>query len=257
MDLKLDPFIHDKTLVFTVTSDGYKDYSWNLWLLLQKTGVPWKLCILCFDKESFDFLQRIAMIPCRLFQLPGQTIDHKSPLLFGTGAFKRMNRQKLLALEQLSQRKDLEKVLFLDSDIAVFRDPLPSLQDLLKEHFLWFQCDEKNETFVCSKESCSNPCTGVIAMSLTEQSRALLKNLFSIRTDTWAKAITDQDYIYEQLGFCHVPYKTLDRCTFPNGTFVTGDRYKQYDPVLLHFNHITGKEKKRMMKVRGCWLVAL
>ena len=42
MDLKLEPFLHEKTLVFTVTSDGYKYYTWNLYKLLERCKVPWK-----------------------------------------------------------------------------------------------------------------------------------------------------------------------------------------------------------------------
>jgi hypothetical protein len=257
MDLRIEPFIQDKTLVFTVTSDGYKDYTWNLWLLLSKLKLPWKLCILCFDKESYNFLQRIAGISCRLFQLSGQHIEHKAPLLFGTPSFKRMNRQKLLVLEYLSQRSDIEKLIFLDSDIAVFRDPVPVLSTLLMEHDLWFQCDEKNETFVCSNDLCSNPCTGIIAMHLTDTSRPFLKRLYTIHPDIWNKAVSDQDYIFEQLRSNDIVYKTLSRDLFPNGTFVTGDRYKANNPILLHFNYITGKDKKRMMKMRGYWLVTV
>ena len=142
MDLKLDSFIKEKTLVFTVTSDGYKYYTWNLYKMLQELKVPWKLCILCLDKESNDFFKRIAQIPSRLYLMPGDHIHHKEPVRFGTPAFKRMNRMKIKALQELSQRSELDYLVFIDSDIAVFRDFMPFLKETLQTNPLVFQCDE-------------------------------------------------------------------------------------------------------------------
>lgn len=255
MDLKIDSYIQNKTFVFTVTSDGYKYYTWNLYKMLQALQVPWKLCILCLDKESYAFFQRIAVIPCRLYQISGQQILHKDPVLFGSTAFKRMNRMKLKALEEFSQRPDLETILFLDSDIAVFQDPLPEIQRYLESHPLWFQCDEKEEgSFVCSKEdSCPNPCTGVIAMRLTAESRPQLKDIFKIVDPTWKESLTDQDYILKRMQETGIAYATLKRDAFPNGIFIAENRYKQASPYLLHFNYILGKDKKRIMKQKDCW----
>lgn len=258
MDVRLDSYVSDKTLVFTVTSDGYKYYTWNLWLFLQRCKVPWKLCILCLDKESYSFLQRIALIPCQLFVLPGKHIDHKTPALFGSANFKRMNRQKVKALQELSQRQEVETLVYLDSDIAVFRDPVPYMKERLAEVPLWFQCDEKTETFGCSNETaCSNPCTGVIALRCSDETRPVFKQIFSIQEETWKKAITDQDYIQEQVktAGAAVHYKTFARPLFPNGTFLSDNRYKEGDPFLVHFNYIMGVDKQRQMMRRDCWLV--
>ena len=118
MELKIDPFVHEKTLVFTVTSDGYKYYTWNLYKMIQELKVPWKLCILCLDKESNDFFKPIAQIPSRLYLMPADRVLHKEPVRFGTPPFKRMNRMKIKALQELSQRSELDRLVFIDSDIA-------------------------------------------------------------------------------------------------------------------------------------------
>lgn len=243
--------------MFTVTSDGYKYYTWNLYKMLQELKVPWRLCILCLDKESFDFMNKIAMIPSRLYLMPGQHIHHKDPVLFGSQQFKRMNRMKLKALEDFSQREDIETLFFLDSDIAVFQDPLPAIKTLLEQHPLWFQCDEKQEgSFVCSNEdACTNPCTGIIAMSLTSDTRPLFKEVYKIVDSTWKEAVTDQDYILKRLQATQMPFKTLDRSLFPNGIFLQNNRYKETNPFLLHFNYILGKDKKRFMKQKDCWVL--
>ena len=257
MDLKLEPFIYEKTLVFTVTSDGYKYYTWNLYKMLQQLKVPWKLCVLCLDKESNDFFNRIAQIPSRLYLMAGDRVIHKEPVRFGTTPFKRMNRMKLKALQELSQRPEIETLIFMDSDIAVFRDFVPTLKEQLKEAPLLFQCDEKREeSFECSNtKACSNPCTGVIGMALTDETRPLFKNLYAVESETWKTAMTDQDYIANRLLRLNIPYTTLSRTEFPNGIFLAKDKYKEGNPSLVHFNYIVGKTKQRFMIEKECWVL--
>jgi hypothetical protein len=257
MDLKLDPFIKDKTLVFTVTSDGYKFYTWNLYKMLQMLKVPWKLCILCLDRESNDFFNRIAQIPSRLYLMPGDRVLHKEPVRFGTPPFKRMNRMKIKALQELSQRGDVERLIFIDSDIAVFKDFVPYFTDLLQTEPLVFQCDENIDgSFRCSSSSaCTNPCTGVIGMLLNSETRPKFKDLYKIESEPWGVAMTDQDYIGSRLKQLSLSYGTLSRTEFPNGIFLPNNKYKEGDPYLVHFNYIVGKAKQAKMIEKECWVL--
>jgi len=256
MELKIDPFIHDKTLVFTVTSDGYKFYTWNLYKMIQQLKVPWKLCILCLDKESYDFMKRIALIPSRLFGTPGSAFPHKTPFMFGTKQFKRLNRLKVFALETLSQLPQIERLIYLDSDIAVFRDFVPDLKNQLETHPLLFQCDEKHENILeCSNgNQCENPCSGLIAMSLTEQ-REKLKQLFAFDKDLWDTIVGDQDYLLARLKKYGIPYATLSRPEYPNGLFLSNNLFQQGNPYLLHFNQVVGSMKQRIMNEKECWFL--
>lgn len=257
MELQIKSFLYEKTLVFTVTSDGYKYYTWNLYKMLQSLKVPWKLCILCLDKESHDFMTRIAQIPSRLYSMPGQHIAHKEPVRFGSTPFKRMNRMKLKALQELSQRSEIETLIFMDSDIAVFQDFVPALQECLQTNRLLFQCDENIEgSYECSNiTACKNPCTGVIAMSLNEETRPTFKELYKIDLMAWDCCMTDQDYIANRLKTLNLPYTTLARDKFPNGIFLSKNRYKETNPFLVHFNYIVGKMKQRIMIEKECWVL--
>lgn len=256
MNLNLDSFIKDKTLLFTVSSDGYKYFTWNLYKWFQKIQPSVPLCIFCLDKESYDFFSRIAFLPSRPFFMEGQRFEHKSPALFGTTPFKRLNRMKLKALSELSQRNDIEKLIYLDSDIALFQDPMPAFTNHFETCSLWFQCDEvKQNDYTCSNiDGCTNACTGVIGMLLNDKTRPVFQKLYSIE-EGWKAAITDQDYINTRLHQFSIPYKTLPREKFPNGVFLSENRYKQGNPILLHFNQVVGMEKKRFMKNKDCWLV--
>jgi hypothetical protein len=223
--------------------------------MLQTLKVPWKLCILCLDRESNDFFNRIAQIPSRLYLMPGDKIHHKEPVRFGTQSFKRMNRMKIKALQELSQRQDLDTLLFIDSDIAVFKNFVPFLKETLQINPLVFQCDENIPgSLACSHlAGCLNPCTGVIGMALTDESRPILKKLYTIDSESWGVAMTDQDYITNRLKALQIPYTTLERTLFPNGIFLTKDKYKEGDPYLVHFNYIVGKMKQRIMMEKECW----
>lgn len=253
--MNLDPFIKNKTLLFTVTSDGYKYFTWNLAVNMKELGCQ-PLCILCLDRESYDFFNRIAMIPSRLFVQEGPHFEHKTPALFGTTPFKKMNRMKLKALQELSQREDLETLIFLDSDIRLFQNPISFFEEALSESPLWFQCDEARAgVFTCSDDkACTNACTGVIAMRLTAESRLNLNRLFAIEKE-WKDAITDQDYINKRLALVGLSYRTFSREKVPNGVFLSDNRYKEGYPILLHFNHVVGMDKKRMMKNKDCWFL--
>lgn len=256
MELKIDPFIHDKTLVFTVTSDGYKFYTWNLYKMIQALKVPWKLCVLCLDKESYDFFKRIAQIPSRLFLTPGATVPHKTPLMFGTKQFKRLNRLKVLALQTLSQLPQIDTLIYLDSDIAVFRDFVPDVKKTLETYPLVFQCDEQRENVLeCSSlTNCENPCSGVIGMSLSNH-RETLKQLFSFDKELWETIVGDQDYLLARLKNYGIPYATLPRPEYPNGHFLSNNLFRQGNPYLLHFNQVVGAMKQRIMNEKECWLL--
>ena len=255
MDVKIDSFVTEKTLVFTVTSDGYKYYTWNLYKMIQALKVPWKLCILCLDRESNDFFNRIAQIPSRLFLMSGERVFHKDPVRFGTPPFKRMNRMKLKALQELSQRSEIEQLLYIDSDIAVFKDFVPYFTEALQTDPLLFQCDENIAgSFECSNlHACTNPCTGVIGMLLNSTTRPMFKELYKIDSVVWGYAMTDQDYVYTRLTSLAMPYGILKREDFPNGIFLAKDRYKEASPYLVHFNYIVGKMKQRIMVEKECW----
>jgi lipopolysaccharide biosynthesis glycosyltransferase len=165
---------------------------------------------------------------------------------------------KLKALQELSQRTDIEKLIYIDSDIAVFNNFFPEFYRCLQIHPLWFQCDESREDdFTCSnQDKCTNACTGVIAMLLNDETREMFNTLYAI-DENWKTAVTDQDYINNKLKEQNISYKSLSRELFPNGRLLSNDKYKERNPLLLHFNYISGIQKKGFMVNKNCWFVPL
>ena len=260
----MDSYIVSDTLIFTVTTNGYKFLTWNLWLSIQKLNVPWKLCILCLDKESHRFFSLVANIPSLVLpdirlQLQGDTTKVAS---HGSGDFNRITKLKLSAFTYLLQNPKIQRLFYLDSDIVLFRDPLSYLQTTLTaEYPLWFQCDEHNPEYICSRvnNGCGNCCTGVIGFWIgSEQTRTLFLNMVSQNDDLWkqCKDNNDQEYIQKKMGLLNIQFQTFPRPLFPNGSFLRDDHWKSLpEPFLMHFNFIVGGNKQRVMKSKGFWLV--
>lgn len=250
------------TLVFTVTSNGYKFMTWNLWLHCRRIGVPWTLTIVCLDKESHRFFQTIANIPSVLLpsvdlQLRGDTTKVSS---YGSGDFNRVTREKLTVYTWMLE-KQYTHYLYLDSDIVLFKDPVPYLETILSaENYLWFQCDEHSEgDYTCKGTGlCTNICTGVIAFYKDETTKSKLLSMVKHDDALWksCKDNNDQEYIQKKITLESIPFRTLDRSLFPNGLFLGKDHWKTLDaPHLLHFNFIVGGNKQRVIKSKGFWLV--
>ena len=251
------------TVVFTVTSNGYKFMTWNLWLHCKRIGVPWQLLIVCLDKESHRFFQTIANIPSVLLpsvdlQLRGDTTKVSS---YGSGDFNRVTREKLSVYRWMLEKKEYTHCLYLDSDIVLFKDPMSYLQTILSpENYLWFQCDEHTEgDYTCRnyQGGCTNICTGVIAFYNDETTREKLLSMVGFNDTLWKTCNNDQEYIQKTVPLYSVPYKTLDRSLFPNGLFLGKSHWKTLeDKILLHFNFIVGGgNKQRIIKSNGFWLV--
>ena len=236
--------------------------TWNLWLHCKRIGVPWQLLIVCLDKESHRFFQTIANIPSVLLssvdlQLRGDTTKVSS---YGSGDFNRITREKLSVYTWMLE-KEYTYYLYIDSDIVLFRNPVPYLQTILSpENYLWFQCDEHGEGEYTCKGSgvCTNICTGVIAFYKDESTKSKLMSMVKHNDTLWktCKDNNDQEYIQKTIALESIPFRTLDRQLFPNGLFLGKDHWRTLDaPHLLHFNFIVGGNKERVIKSKGFWLV--
>ena len=256
--------MYENSLVFTVTTNGYKFLTWNLWLHLSSLVLPWKLCIVCLDKESHRFFQQIAGIPSVL--LPNISLGGTGTQVrisqHGSADFNRITRHKLTAFTELIKHPKIEKLIYLDGDIVVFRDLRLSMMNYLSpENPLWFQCDEHNTAFSCSGSDghCGNCCTGVIGLDLSiPATRDRLLNLFRYEDGLWktCRENNDQEYIQKRVAELTIAYRTLPRAEFPNGLFLRDDTWKTLpQAVLLHFNFLVGDAKPRVLKSKGFWLV--
>lgn len=243
----------DETLVFTITSNGYKEYSYNLWLQLYRLQVPWQLLIVCLDRASHDWFSGQKFKPNLMLLVDSKTGpsggSHVAPAVFGSPQFKRFVALKLEVLRLFSANPTVRRLIYMDSDMAVWRDPVPRLLQLLEDTPLWFQCDG-GAVGPCS-EPCRDPCTGLIVADCVAL-RAELCELFKVESKDWLIATTDQDYVQRRLNLLGLTFRTLPRAEFPNGVWRNTLPPEAY---LLHFNHCLGSEKQKLMRDASVWII--
>lgn len=240
-------FIDNGLLTFTVTSAGYKHLTMNLWTSIQRLALPWKLCIVCLDEPSFSFFNE-HNIPAVLFKMPN-AFFHTRPAIYGSQPFKKLVAMKLETLSAFVSDESISQLVYLDGDIVILNDPLPTIRAHLAETDLWFQCDSGN--FDPCPEPCPMPCTGLIAANLTPTTRSQLLELYKRQAGTWLMSETDQDYVQARLKSLALTYRTLPRTKFPNGIFLKST--VPSDALLIHFNFLLGQQKEETMRSRGLW----
>jgi hypothetical protein len=248
-------FINNGTLVFTLTSNGYKYFTLNLVENLKRANISWKLCIICADKDSYQFFRR-QTIPAILATT---LIDGSGPNIspFGSRQFQRLNRLKLELLSSLVSFPEVVKGVYMDGDIAVYNDFLPDILSRLDEGGLYFQCDEGSRDPCSGDTNCVNVCTGLIAWS-----HGVSPTLFSVpnHPDLWKKQQEDQVFVNARLRDEGTAFKTLPRDLYPNGQFLrlySPDSELKRVAKLLHYNYTVGMDKQRRMKQNGDWLSPL
>ena len=247
--MNIQPFVHEKRIVWTMTTSGYKMYTLNLrkWLQ-QEAKVPWTLCIICCDQDSYVFFRR-ENIPCIFYK--ETTVKNRGQVglaPFGSNEFKLWNRIKIDLLRQFCLQPELDWSLYLDGDIVVKRDPWPELLDLSGN--LFFQCDCGNGQ---NHTGCGNICSGVIATRHVSPSQS---TLYDFNQALWKASLEqDQPYIAARLEQTQTPFVTLSRPLFGNGHWQQKGAWKEDDWVLLHYNYRMGDNKKAAMRASGHWLL--
>lgn len=245
-------YIHEGRLTWTMTTNGYKFYTLNLISWLRDVAkVPWKLCVICCDKESYLFFRREGY-SCILYD--GKAMNQMKAASFESQEFGRIVRKKLellLWISKHAQEFGITKSLFLDGDIVVQRDPWPCLEGLweggMKE--LAFQCDCFGDE---DHLDCGVACTGVIAQNHSFDTSPI----WTFHEETWKDSSNnDQVFVQKRLKALETPYSTLPRPEWCNGTWQKSMKWKDHDWVLLHYNYRVGDTKKAAMKALGHWRI--
>ena len=250
----ITPFLSpEAALVFTLTSNGYKYLTYNLHMHLRSAKVPWNLCIICADASSFRFFRGMGVHCIRLRNpLPEFGTDVS---LFGSKNFQTLNLKKLELLFHFSSDPAIRYGVYLDGDIAAYSDFLPDILARLNSPAspnIYLQCDEQTRVD-CSGNPCANACTGFLAWS-----HGLDTRIFALDRDTWLSRPEDQIYVNTMLKRYNIPFKTLPRNLYPNGSFASlynNGSLRKESTYILHYNYLVGASKKKKMMNNGDWVI--
>ena len=251
-----NPFIYNKYIVFTLTSEGYIDFTYNLYTSLQKANIPWKLMIVCTDKVSYDFFNN-KNIPAVLYEtkiLINKTNDKLGK--FGNMRFMSYNRIKLELIEKVRKEapQEAQYIVYMDGDIIVFKDFIPYLNDMFSKDVsksMFFQADDGG----CALTT-SVACSGFFVVNRKKASK--MPSPFEVTNeDEWLSTKEDQIWVNKYLKTYNIPFGYLDRQLFPNGgcMYDGQEEWKTTNPYILHYNFIVGNEKITKMKKNNHWFI--
>ena len=248
---EIAPFVKEGKIAWTMTTNGYKFYTLNLIKSLREVAkVPWNLCVICFDIECFLFFRR-ERIPSVLWRKGGKS--QVIAAAFGTEDFSRLNKIKVELLLWFSVCKEIRETMYIDGDIVIRRDPFVVLEDIVGgAQKILFQCDCATME---DHSGCGNACTGFIVERKSPAGESLLSKVYEFDSADWDSADKqDQPYVGNRMKKFGVPYDTLPRHLFGNGTWQKSGAWKKDSSwVLLHYNHRIGAGKKAAMKNDGHW----
>jgi len=253
--INLDEYVYDNYIIWTMTSDGYSDITYNLYKSLEKANVPWKLLNICVDDESYQYFKN-KNIPCIKYN---SNMNTKRGELskFGSDEFMSFNRIKLDLLDYFSKKSsdEIKYVVYLDGDIVVSKDFIPYLQKLYEENpnnIFYLQCDDKEK---CSSTKCSNLCTGFISF----KKENMFKSPFKVYDEEkWKNIREDQPWVNIHLKEYNIPTLSLDQDLFSNGTYIKGnisgiENKLNNNKYILHYNFLIGDQKIEKMKENNNW----
>lgn len=244
-------FIKDDFLIWTMTTNGYKYITYNLVESLKKAKVPWKLMILCVDKESHNFFQTMN-VSSVYYKIPLKHMIGTQPSQFGSETFMEFNKIKLDLMEKIRNEvpSNVKYITYIDGDIIVFKDFMPYIKEQFDacNSILLFQNDDLYKV----ENTRANGCTGFFSLRVypLENSPFLVDNM-----SKWKEIREDQVWVNNKIVEYKIPFSYLNRDLFPNGVYLKEDRWKKVEPYLIHYNHLVGNTKISMMKKNKHWFL--
>jgi hypothetical protein len=244
-----EPYLHQGTLVWTMTTNGYKYLTLNLLKSIERLKVPWRLVIVACDKESYLFFRREGYAT---IQYPNATHTNENAISrWGSPQFQKYNFMKLYCLNAFAKNPAVKHCIYIDGDIVVFKDFVPDILERLqaKPATIQIQCDEK-EPQACAAEGCPNCCTGFIAWA-----HGADQGIFDVNDRAkWTENPDDQVWINTQMRQRQISRETLPRTLYPNGAYIPLIK-EMPEAFLLHFNWRVGNTKIAEIKKIGQWLI--
>lgn len=231
----LGPFIDaDGLIVITYINYGYFDYLFNFIKNMRMLNLPWKLCVVCIDRESVQ-LCTTHSIECVYLQL-NKSLEFAQ---WNTEKFTDITYAKLDVITHVLNYKNVKRLLYVDTDIWIYKDFVPYLKKLPHSLYMQSDCNKPNQYD-------SNACTGFMYILNNVASRTLFKY-----NHDQPKHSSDQYYVNQKMKQLKIPCIQLDRNLFPNGIY---RKNVPQNAFILHYNYIVGNDKRICMKENNHWL---
>lgn len=236
---------NNNTIFFTITNEGYLDYTNNMLKSLNAFNIDKKILIVCLDSISNDYFKSNGYFT----YFTDLKLNNFSE--FGSEGFAKCCYIKILLIYKFLEMN--YNVFYTDGDIFYKKNPIDEI-NLLKDSVgdVWIQ----NDTIY--DNNFDNVCAGFLYV---RSNKNTIKHFnveipeFEEIYNMCVKHTCDQTYINLYIKpNLNVHLFPLNK--FPNGKYFYNFEDKIRDTiVMVHFNWVVGHEKKERMKLYNMWIV--
>ncbi len=225
----------------TFTNSGYLDFTENLLTSSKVNKVNLNLNIYTLDEKATTYFQNIH----DKITILEEGNEYEELQEFKAGGFGDLMVKKFECIYRSLLLNDY--VLYIDGDITVKHNFTDTLLDIsIKNNLdILFQNDRNPK-----KPLLRNVCAGFMLIKSNKKTlkffnpgQKVIKKIIKYRT-------FDQTHVNKSLS--KFKYQILPLDKFPNGPYFY-ENFEEIEPWMIHFNYVTGEEKKELMRKYDEW----
>jgi len=220
--------------IILMANYGYRGYIHNILKFFERVGIPLeKVRLYALDDDTKgEFEGSIEVVESKGFS--------NSLAIFGSKEFHKLVSHKLTVVT--NELEEGNTILFVDGDIAIYKNPIPDIEKQLEKHDWVFQINQLRGNGDVQLNS------GFFACKPTQ---ATIKH---VKGADISKYKDEQDYLNATKGkmdIAHLPIKE-----YPTGKYWFKDKKNLAKSAkIVHYNFLKGDNKKKRMKDDGNWLI--
>ena len=225
----------------TYTNESHIELCENMLKSFRRVNEETPFVVYCLDEKSYDYFTEKGYQTKKQCFVSSEDGNHD----WGTTEFCKLIQNKFHIIRE--EYKD-KPVLFVDSDVFFFRDPIPHIQEYLKPCNIVIQSDLPGTPI----------CTGFMALQRTDTLDSIIEKILDFKPENETdKDFSDQRRFIRFLSESKVPEPIyiLDRYLFPNGHVEFTEKSSNSERYIVHANYMVGLETKiNAFKSIGAWI---
>ena len=246
---------HQDYIIAMFLTEGLCEEAANCIYTLKKLNLHHKLIVTCLDKEAEACIKALGV------KTRYKDIKLANEASFGTKDFYNIMYEKLVMIQEVLEQTN-KVVLYTDTDIVFLKDPSKDITNFINSSDdVMFQDEGRN--FDGNKDY---GCAGFMVFKPNVKSIDLLLHSQKLMKDNWDNRKWDNGGGADQKAINiakkdvkGIKYSYFDAKDYPNGARYFGNIdtvYKDFTPVMVHNNFITGLDKKiQRFKKHGLWFI--